>query len=159
MSSYSRWAWGVLLALLLAAIVLMLWRRHRPAPSVAPPTPIATAAVTVTAVPSPTVLRAPSGYRLAGVAVGEPDSFAVVESPNGRNTLYRRDADIPGLGRLVRIEAERIVVQSDAGQFDLWLTPAATPTPTRHRTVAAQPPTAKPAPRTAAARTTPGSKP
>ncbi len=159
MSSYNRWAWGVLLALLLAAIVLMLWWRHRPAPNLAPPTPVATAAVTVTPVPSPTILRAPAGYRLAGVAVGEPDSFAVVESPNGRNTLYRRDADIPGLGRLVRIEAERIVVQSDAGQFDLWLAPAATPTPPRNRTVAAQPPTARPAPRTAAAGTTPGSKP
>ena len=157
MPSYSRWAWGILL-MLLAAILWMLWWKRQPATKTPPSVPVATAVVTATAVPSATPLRAPPGYRLAGVAVGEPDSFAVIEAPNGRNTLYRRDADIPGLGRLIRIEAERIVVESEAGQFDLWLAPAATSTPTRIRAAVA-PPTARPTPRPAAAGTTPGSRP
>jgi hypothetical protein len=168
-------------ALLLVAMVLVsgwwLWGRllgsMRPPPPTAPP---ATVALTVP-VPPVTPLRAPRGYRLAGVAVGEPESFAVVEAPNGVNALYRLNAEIPGLGRLLRIEAERIIVLSAAGPLELWLMPA--PTPTRTRTPAARaatavrrtplppaalPPaavatfTAKPRPAAAAA-STPGSTP
>ena len=158
MASY-RFAWGALLLLLLAILSgLWLWKQLRATKS-PPPSAIATVVATGTPVPSPTTLRPPPGYRLAGVAVGEPDSFAVIEAPNGRNTLYRLGADIPGLGRLVRIEAERIVVESAAGQFDLWLSPAATATPTRGRTAAARTSTARPTPRPAAADTTPGSAP
>jgi hypothetical protein len=132
-------------AILCLALVLASgwWLARRLVGRPEPPSP-ATATPTN---PSPSVptappLQAPRGYRLAGVAVGEPASFAVVEAPSGANVLYRVDADIPGLGRLVRIEAERIVVQSDAGQIELWLMPAASPTPTRVRAATARAATA-----------------
>lgn len=142
MSSWQRAG----IALLLLAAVLgagwWLWGRLvgslRPGP---PAAPLASASPSVPAQPV-TPLRAPRGYRLAGVAVGEPDSFAVVEAPNGVNALYRVNAEIPGLGRVLRIEAERIVVQSAAGQIELWLMPA--PTPTRARTPTARTATAAP---------------
>lgn len=118
------------------------------------PTPTATPTTAV-----PTAVQAPPGYRLAGVAVGEPDSFAVVEAPNGTHTLYRADAEVPGLGRLVRIEAERVVVQGAAGQFEMWLTPAATPTPTIARSPARRTPTPRLPPPTPHGGTTGGSTP
>jgi hypothetical protein len=125
-------------ALMLLVLVLMLvsgywlWGRLQdlaPPPSRTLPTPMETATPTVT--PLATVVEAPPGYRLAGVAVGEPESFAVVEAPSGPHGLYRVGDDVPGLGRLLRIEAERIVVQSEAGQFELWLMPAPTMPPGR----------------------------
>jgi hypothetical protein len=135
-----RLAVGVVLLLLVLGSGYWLWgrllRSPSPAPTAVPPVATATAPVsrTVTAAPA----AAPAGYRLAGVAVGEPASFAVIEAPNGANVLYRVNASVPGLGRLLRIEAERIVVEGPNGQFDLWLMPAATPT-------AAPPRTARPA--------------
>ena len=129
------------LMLVLLAVMLVsgywLWDRLRdlePAnPSV--PTPLETAMPTVS--PLPTVAKLPSGYRLAGVAVGQPKSFAVVESPSGTHDLYRLGEEVPGLGRVLRIETQRIVVQNDAGQFELWLTPAPTVTAGRVPAVAA----------------------
>jgi hypothetical protein len=88
-----------------------------------PPPRTATPAETAT----PTAGQ-PPGYRLAGVAVGEPESFVVIESPNGSANLYRLHDDVSGLGELVRIEAERVVVRGTAAQFELLLTPAATAT-------------------------------
>ena len=120
-----------------------------------------------TVTPLPTVARLPPGYRLAGVAVGEPESFAVVESPAGTHGLYRLGEEVPGLGRVLRIEPERIVVQNDAGQFELWLTPAPTMTAGRvptaaatmaRRTPAAPAPTGRP-PAEQGAGTTPESSP
>ncbi len=121
------------LALFLVALVLVsgYWVSRRlleietSQPGGTTPTPTATR--TATAIP--TTVKAPPGYRLAGVAMGEPDSFAVVETAAGTSGLYRVGADIPGLGRLLHIEAERIVVQSEAGQLELWLTSAVTATP------------------------------
>ena len=124
-----RLAVGALLLLLVLVSGYWLWGRllgsPAPAPTGVPPVATALAAVsrTVTAAPA----AAPAGYRLAGVAVGEPDSFAVIEAPNGANVLYRVNASVPGLGRLLHIEAERVVVEGTNGQFDLWLMPAATP--------------------------------
>lgn len=158
----------LLLAVLLAAgwwVSKRLAGRTEPVPSVtATPGPLP---------PSPTVtpLQAPRGYRLAGIAVGEPESFAVIEAPSGANVLYRVNADVPGLGRLVRIEAERIVVQTDAGQLELWLMPAASPTPTRVRAATARAATAAtrtapphaspptPTPQSAGGASAPGSTP
>ena len=125
----------VLLILLLLILVvvsrLWLWGRlteggapSRVATAAMPPPRTATLAETAT----PTAGPPPPGYRLAGVAVGEPESFVVIESPNGSANLYRLHDDVPGLGELVRIEAERVVVRGAATQFDLWLTPAATAT-------------------------------
>ena len=133
-----------------------LWRRltATPLPSVAV-APTASPTASATAAP----MQPPPGYRLAGVAVGEPDSFAVVESPNGASALYRTGAEVPGLGRLVRIEAERVVIQGAGGQFDLKLAPAATPTATAVRTPTARAATPKPRVAPAAGGTTPGSTP
>jgi hypothetical protein len=121
----------VIVVVLLMLVVLSgvwLWRRWVATPP--PPVPAQpSATLTPTVEPTSTPLGPPPGYRLAGVAVGEPDSFAVLEAPNGTNTLYRRNAEVPGLGRLVRIEAERVVFETAEGQFELWLAPAATATP------------------------------
>jgi hypothetical protein len=138
--------------LLLAALLTVMlasgywmWGRLRdlePAPAFVP-TPLATAVPTVPSLS--TSARLPPGYRLAGVAVGEPESFAVVESPAGTHGLYRLGEEVPGLGRVRRIEPERIVVQSDAGQFELWLAPAPTVTAGRVAAVAATLPQRTPA--------------
>jgi hypothetical protein len=147
---------AVPLTLLFLVLVLLLgywlWGRLQdlaPPPSTLP-TPTETATCTVT--PLATVVQAPAGYRLAGVAVGEPVSFAVVEAPSGSHGLYRVGDDVPGLGRLLHIEAERIVVLGEAGQFELWLMPAPTVTPGRNPSPAT---TASAPPRTPAPRTRP----
>jgi hypothetical protein len=144
---------GVALLLLAVMLASGWWLSRRLAGRTERATPAAVTPGMSPSVPTVTPLQAPHGYRLAGVAVGEPVSFAVVEAPNGANVLYRTDADIPGLGRLVRIEAERIVVQSDAGQIELWLMPAASPTPTRVRAATAR--AARAATRTARSHVTP----
>jgi len=123
---------GVIMTFTLLIVTLLsgLWLWKRLVTTLAPQLPSTpTASATAPAVPTPTPLRAPPGYRLAGVAVGEPDSFAVIEAPNGSHTLYHLDAEVPGLGKLVRIEAERVLVQSERGEFEMWLAPAATATP------------------------------
>jgi hypothetical protein len=154
----------VLVLVFLLAVMSGLWLWDRlVGPQTQPPSvhsgPHPPTAPAVQATPTPTALQAPRGYRLAGVAVGEPDSFAVIEAPNGTHTLYRVDAEVPGLGRLVRIEAERVVVQGEAGQFEMWLAPAATPTPTVARSPARRAPTRKPLPPARRGGTTGGSTP
>ncbi len=139
----------LLLILFTLASGLWLWTRlvgsAAPSrPAVATPTPAAAASGAV----SPAPARPPPGYRLAGTAVGEPDSFAVVEAPDGATALYRLNDEVSGLGRLIRIEAERVVVQGDTGKFELWVAPAATrtPTPTRGPVRRASTPTPRPRP-------------
>jgi Type II secretion system protein C len=99
-----------------------------------------TAGITAAGTPPP---RSPAGYRLAGVALGEPESFAVVEAPNGATGLYHLNDEVTGLGQLIRIEAERVVVRGETGQFELWLSPAATATPTVPRPAKPPTPTAR----------------
>jgi hypothetical protein len=132
---------AVLLLLLLLVLVAVsgfwLWGRLIEGGAASP---VATATMppartaTLAARGTPTPVQPPPGYRLAGVAVGEPESFAVIEAPNGSTSLYRLHDDVPGLGELIRIEAERVVIRGAAGQFDLWLAPAATATPAPVRT-------------------------
>ena len=108
----------------------------------------------------PTGVHAPAGYRLAGVAVGEPESFAVIEAPDGSHGLYKGDEDVPGLGRLVVIEAERIIVEGASGRFELGLAPGATRTPTYTSPVGRRTPrapTPRPRPPAPAGDTAPGS--
>jgi hypothetical protein len=131
----------ILLFLILVAVSgLWLWDRLIEGGA---PLPVATATMppahtaALAAVGTPTPVQPPPGYRLAGVAIGEPESFAVIEAPNGVTSLYRLHDEVPGLGELIRIEAERVSIRGAAGQFDLWLAPAATATP-------APVPTAKP---------------
>lgn len=163
------------LALMLLLLALMLasgywlWGRLQDLEPAHPTVGVPTATATITATPEPTVLKAPPGYRLAGVAVGEPESFAVVETPAGASALYRVGDDVPGLGRLLHIEAERVVVQSDRGEFELWLTPAPTATARRNqavvdtpaapRTPATPPPKTRRRPAAPAADTAPESTP
>ncbi len=140
---------GLLLVLVALSGLWLLRRLQAPAPRPAAVNPVG-AVQTATPGPSETPLHAPPGYRLAGVALGEPDSFAVIEAPDGSHALYHLDAEVAGLGRLVRIAAERVVVESEAGPFDLWLAPAATATPKRERTASHPAPTAMSTPRPAA---------
>ena len=122
----------VICALLIVIILSGLWVWRRLVSTLAPQPPSApTATATALPPPTPTPPRAPPGYRLAGVALGEPDSFAVIEAPDGTHALYQLGAEMPGLGKLLRIEAERVLVQSGTGEFEMWLAPAATATPTR----------------------------
>lgn len=149
------------LTLLFVGIVLVagwwLWRRL--AASVVPSAPAvqtAARAPTAAALPSPPGgTPGPAGFRLAGVALGEPESFAVVETANGATALYRLHDEVAGLGELIRIDAERVVVRGPDGQFELWLSPAATPTPTAVRTPTVRASTARRPPRRPVAGTTP----
>ncbi len=149
---------ALLLALLLLALVAIsgMWLWDRLIRSVAPSaSPAATATVSPAAPPtaagagagSPTPQPDAAGYRLAGVAVGDPDSFAVIEAPDGSTGLYRLNDDVPGLGELARIEAERVVISGSSRSFELQLAPAATPTPTAVRTPRPHAATTKPQPR------------
>jgi hypothetical protein len=115
-------------ALFLAALLVVstwwLWRRITAplapplaTPTAAPPAPTST----------PTALQAPGGYRLAGTALGDAEAFAVIEGPTGRTGLYHLNADVPGLGRLVGITADRAVLETTEGRFELRLAPASTP--------------------------------
>ena len=153
--STQRVAAAVICALLIVIIVSGLWLWRRLVTTLAPQLP-STSTATATMPPglTPTPLRAPPGYRLAGVAVGEPESFAVIEAPSGTHALYHLDADVPGLGKLVRIEAERVLVQSETGEFEMWLAPAATATATPVRSPLRRSPTGPaPAGRTPTMRT------
>jgi hypothetical protein len=137
----------ILLFLILVAVSgFWLWGRliqgGAPSPVATATMPPAPTAILV-AVGTPTPVQPPPGYRLAGVAVGEPESFVVIEAPNGVTGLYRLHDEAPGLGELVHIEAERVVIRGAAGQFDLWLAPAATPTPAPVRTAKPHLPTRK----------------
>jgi len=139
---------AVLLILLLLILVALsgfwLWGRliEGGAPSrVATATLLPVRTATLTPGGTPTPVRPPPGYRLAGVALGEPESFAVIEAPNGSTALYRLHDDVPGLGELIRIEAERVAIRGAAGQFDLWLAPAPTATPAPARTSVRRSPT------------------
>lgn len=149
-----RFASSLLLFVAAASVAFVLWRlADVPAVRTAA-TPTATEAPP-TATPTPTPLRAPAGYRLAGVAVGDLESYAVIETPGGTSVLYRLGAAVPGLGRLVRIEPERVVVAAEAGEFELWIAPAPTPT----GGPAAETPTPSRIGRPRRDRTTPGSVP
>lgn len=168
LSMSSRLALGLMLLLLLLMVASGYWLWGRLQDLAPPPAvPAHTATATRTVTPVPTGVNVPPGYRLAGVAVGDPESFAVVESSSGASALYRVGEDVPGLGRLTRIEAERVVMQNETGQFEMWLTPAATVTPRASVTAAATPavrrtpaaPTTGSQPATPGAGTAPGSTP
>ncbi len=136
----------LILVLLVVVVVSGFWLGNRllqtPASTPAGPAPVSPgAAAAAPAKGTPTVGQAPAGYRLAGVAVGEPDSFAVIEAPNASTNLYRVNEEVEGLGRLVRIDAEHVIILGATGEFDLWLAPAATATAAPTRTPKAPTPT------------------
>ena len=128
---------GLLLLFLAGFAGAWLWQRlrHIEAHRAAVPTPTTVPAVppspTVPAVAAEPAATPPAGYRLAGVALGAPSSFAVVEDPLGKSGLYRVGDPIDGLGQLRTIEAQRVVVDGPDGVVELRLAPAPPPTVTR----------------------------
>jgi len=117
-----------------ALVAVWIWsnagRAPAPIANTATPTPVPQLAT-----PTPTPPLAPPGYRLAGVAVGGATSYAAIEPPGGNTNLYRRNEEVPGLGRIVRIEGDRVIIRTASGDFEMWVAPAPTPTfsPTRRR--------------------------
>lgn len=124
----------VLPLLLLAILGLAVWWlwTTRPQSASDQVAPTATPAVDTTPA-EPAVSGPPVGYRLAGLAVGEPESFAVIELPNGNSQLYRVDGKVAGLGRIVEITEAGATIDGDHGRFTLQLKPAPTPTQDRRR--------------------------
>lgn len=92
--------------------------------------PVAEASATAAA---PAVAGPPPGYRLAGLAVGHPTSFAAIEFPDGNSHLYRVGSKVPGLGRIAAITEAGATIEGEHGRFTLHLKPAATATPDRRR--------------------------
>lgn len=111
--------------------VWLLRRAHRPAE---PPATVETAstATPTTQTPTAAVAAAPPpaaiGYRLAGTVVGDM-SYAIIEDPRGGNQLYRPGQTIPGLGKLLAVEADGATMAGGTGTFVLRLEPAPTATP------------------------------
>jgi hypothetical protein len=155
---------GVVLAalLMILAIVAGLWLSQRLTSMLSSPsaTPVATATETQPSpIASPTVLQVPKGFRLAGVAENVDQTYAVIESPDGRHSLYRLHDEIQGLGRLARIGSERVVVATTNGELTLWVAPAATVTPTVTRRLTTATPRRRPSPTLTAGGTALGSTP
>ena len=151
----------VMLVVLLAVVVLSGWLLARRLMDTLPQTTVDTATPTPLAAPTPTAtaFRAPPGYRLAGVAAHNKQPYAVIEAPDGAHALYRLNDDVPGLGRLSRIGAERVLITSEKGELTLWVAPAATASPTHTRRAATPTPKVTPRPTLAAGGTAPGSSP
>ena len=127
----------LLLALLVLGRVLLAgtllfcrqpnFTRTRPA-SASPPAATSTPPPTATATAASDVARE---YRLAGVAVGGPGAYAVIANPDGQTALYRPGDEVPGLGRLLRVEEKRAIISSSRGdvEFRIRRAPTATPAP------------------------------
>lgn len=129
--STQRFIAGLLIACLALVFLLGWWIRRLHQAPVPPFEPTATALPAVTAItlaPAPTASVA-THYRLAGTVVGDA-SYAVIEHPDGTNELYRPGQEVPGLGRLVRVEADRATLSGKHGPIDLKLAPAPISTPT-----------------------------
>lgn len=127
MTPAQRIALSIVAAIAALLLVVWLWQSgdRWSALRASAPTPTF---VVQSPTPTPTPPSAPPGYRLAGVAVGGANLYAAIEPPGGATNLYRLNAEVPGLGRIVRIEGERVVVRSAAGEFEMWVAPAPTPT-------------------------------
>lgn len=118
----------------LALILLLFWILMRDT-GVQPTSPAPTPTLEATGPPeqstpppqSPAATK--SGYRLAGTVVGDA-LYAVIERPDGTNDLYRPGENVPGLGRLVDVGADRATFEGSEGRIELHLVPASTPTVT-----------------------------
>ena len=127
---------GTFVAGMLTALAIMvgLWLSQRMseriAPSVAGVTPLPSLTPQSTVTASPTAVSAPAGFRLAGVAVNADQLYAVIEQPGGSHGLYRQNDEIEGLGRLLHVGGDRVVITTSSGDITLWVAPAASPTPT-----------------------------
>lgn len=139
-----------------AGLLLLMWMwssaERIPTPPTSTPTPVPGSAT-----PTATLVAAiPPGFRLAGVAVGGSTSYAAIEPPGAGTSLYRLNDEVPGLGKLVRIGGEKVVIRTKDGDLEMWVAPAPTPTfsPTRRlaprvtptRAASPAPPAASPSP-------------
>ncbi|GIW41345.1 MAG: hypothetical protein KatS3mg076_1922 [Candidatus Binatia bacterium] len=122
----------VVLFLLALAVLLLLFvrfgkerRREMPRPE---PTPTARSTPTPGRVEPPTAGPEARRFRLAGVAVARSGGYAVVEDPRGRTVLYRVGEEVPGLGKLVRVEERRAFFRGPEGDLVMEIRPAPTPT-------------------------------
>jgi hypothetical protein len=125
-----RAALPLLVLVVLAFTVWLLWTTRPQTQSQPAPTPVPDVAAADTPAAAS---EAPPGFRLAGLAVGDPQSYAAIELPDGSSHLYRVDSDVPGLGRVVAITNAGAAIEGEHGKFTLKLKPAATPTPDRRR--------------------------
>lgn len=137
---------AVALALSLGIVLLLgVWllrrahpdREPRDAPPAtftpAPPSPVPTPTRAAGALPA-----AARGYRLAGTVVGDL-AYAIIETPDGANQLYRPGQRVPGLGEVSGIEPDRITLAGSDGPFTLQLAPAPTTAPTPRAFASASP--------------------
>lgn len=120
------------LLLLLGLAVWGLWST-RPQPDIEPRPEATPTVAAVEPTQAPRSAGPPPGYRLAGLAVGDPTSYAAIELPDGSSHLYRVDSDVPGLGRVTAINHAGAEIETENGTFTLQLQPAATATPDRRR--------------------------
>ena len=122
----------LLLLVVLGVTAWWLWAtRSQRVPQKIDPTP--TTVADAPARESPAAAGPPPGFRLSGLAVGEPESFVAIELPDGKSQLYRVDSEVPGLGRIVEITESGAAIEGEEGRFTLQLKPAATATPDRRR--------------------------
>jgi hypothetical protein len=126
---------GLILACSVGAVLALgswlLWRAHHapPPPPPATPTPTHTATTAPTETPTGTLPRAAAGYRLAGTVVGDV-RYAVIESPAGRSELVRTGQIVKGLGQVMAIEEDRVVIAGTEREFALLVAAAPTVTAT-----------------------------
>lgn len=123
------------LAIALFAGAWLLWQRTTNRDRIAKPTALAAISTpTPRATASPQLSERGSAFRLAGTAVGDPVSYAAIETSDGVSHLYRSDETVPGLGRIASIATDHVVVVgTDGAELELRLRPAATPTRDRRR--------------------------
>jgi hypothetical protein len=119
----------VLAAVAGALAIVGLWRLFAgPARETRVSRPATPSPTRQAAAASPPATPGPAeGYRLAGVAGGEERSFVAVELPDGSTELFRLGDDVPGLGRLTRVEDKRATFEGTDGAFSMQV--AAKPTP------------------------------
>lgn len=129
----------ILLGAALASGAWLLYQRTQSTPTPAEVAPSPTPVPTATPVAAVAV-EVEGQFRLAGTAVGDPTSYAAIELPDGTSHLYRADSDVPGLGKLVEIYPDRVVLHGPEGETTLSLKPAATATSDRRRLKSASTP-------------------
>jgi len=119
------------LALVLGIGAWVIWRAHHP--TAPPPTPTAspsaTPTETATATPSGVIPAAARGYRLAGTVVGDV-TYAIIETPQGGSELLRPGQVLHGVGQLLTIDENHVVIDGSDGHFEMQLASAPTATPT-----------------------------
>lgn len=133
---------AVIVALVVGSALWVASRLSQPASPTIPP--LTSTPGAVAAGPSPSAGPVAPGFRLAGVASRPSLTYAVIEGPDDKHTVYHENEEIPGLGRLRQVTDDHVVIAGANGEFKLFVMPAATGTPTQ--THPPYTPTIKPTP-------------